>query len=144
MCQIFLFWPFTDLGFVQEERRLQLEVEFFGDWLHEVASRPPVQDEEAELRIAVPLVHEERSLRLRLLPFFGRKSVIQTAHQSTILYPKGPNLRDSLVKSDLRRRSDDPLDVWVDALQGAEVHLILNRHISILMRNSVPSNIFNH
>ena len=117
--QIFLCCPFTHLGFVQEEGRLQLEVELLGDWLHEIASRPPVEDEEAELRIAVPLVHEERSLRLRLLPFFGRKSAIQTAHQSNILYPEEPNLRDSLVKGDLRRRSDDPLDVGVDALQGA-------------------------
>lgn len=63
-------------GLVQEERSLQLEVELLGHWLHEVASRPPVQNEEAELRIAVPLIHEERSLRLRLLPLAGRKPEI--------------------------------------------------------------------
>ena len=60
-------------GLVQEERSLQLEVELLGNWLHEVTSRSPVQNEEAVLRIAVSLVHEERSLRLRLLPLVGRK-----------------------------------------------------------------------
>ena len=63
-------------GLVQEERSLQLEVELLGNWLHEVTSRPPVQNEEAVLRIAVSLVHEERSLRLRLLPLAGRKPEI--------------------------------------------------------------------
>ena len=64
---------FTYFGLVQEERSLQLEVELLSNWFHEVASRPPVQDQEAELRFTVPLVHEERSFRLRLLPLVGSK-----------------------------------------------------------------------
>ena len=41
---------------------------------------------------------------------------------------------DLLVKGDLRRRCDNPFYVRVDALQGAQIHLILNRHISIFVR----------
>ena len=133
---------YTYFGFVQEEWRLQLEVELLGDWLHEVRvdllfrmRKPNCGSQFLSYTKSVPSVSvfsHSSDANLKYKPPINPRSFIL------------PNLRDSLVKGDLRRRSDDPLDVWVDALQGAEVHLILNRHISISMRNSVPSNIFNH
>jgi hypothetical protein len=59
----------THLCFVEQERRLQLKVEFLGDWLDEVFGGSPVENEEAVLGVARPLVHEQGAFGLGLLPF---------------------------------------------------------------------------
>ena len=53
---------------VKEEGTLELEVEVFGDGLHQVVHTESVHDGEPVLGVGLPLVHEEGALHLRLLP----------------------------------------------------------------------------
>ena len=58
----------TGMVSVKEEGTLELEVEVFGDGLHQVIHAESVHDGEPILGVGLPLVHEQGALHLRLLP----------------------------------------------------------------------------
>ena len=58
----------TGMVSVKEEGTLELEVEVFGDGLHQVVHAESVHDGEPVLGVGLPLVHEQGALHLRLLP----------------------------------------------------------------------------
>ena len=80
------------LGLVEQKRGLELCVDVGHDRLDPVVGRPPVEDQEPELWVALPLVHEQRALDLRLVPF-----VVDVLLESNLWREKNNHLSNVLM-----------------------------------------------
>ena len=112
------------LCFVEQEWLLKLEVELLGDGLDEILLGEPIEDDESVLGIALPLVDEQRSLRVGLVPLLVLESVQCHLQKQNKSSPWGISLfsRRSLGDLYLSGRCDDALDVGIDTLERGQIH----------------------